>query len=388
VRRIDAVSVKLPYRNSRSKWLDGSRVRYEGDTEIFTYNVGREPLEVHSHQYNWQQAFLSAGLEPPIVWDNRKPPVQQVLDNMVMGLARMAPTHKELCLWEEAFHCYPPVAKQLKHIFTHSVMIAANDNGGCKVHKEGWSAIATMPSAQYFDSVIHGNIIWKTDGAKTADMYRSLGVTDLYYATQPMSPSFGDRLTALKFDFEHRLEELKKGRYIYDFSFVGSAHGDYRYVLNLPETTALFQAKGVRTVLYGAGMRDGSLLPHESDNVDIWGMPVADLYLNSFATANVPFIGLLSMRLYDAWETGTLLIQHDPVGELDDFGIEPDVHYASYDGSVADMIRVIKYYQQHMSETERILRAGFAKGREMQLRYSKERTIEDLLNHHSHKWGY
>ena len=386
MKTVKAVFVTLPYRTAQSKWLDGAESRHVDGLEIFQLVVGDTPVELHVLKYDWQHAFSVGGETPRVSWNNRNPPGRPVIDAMLRDLAELARAGYSLCLWEEAIHCYPAVAVHLKQIFAHSVLLAANDNGGCAVHSVGWTAVATGPSAGFFNSVIHGNTIWKNDGSQTSDMYRSLGVSDLYYATQPLSPSFGEELTARNFTFEARIQQLHEHRYSNDLAFVGGLHGDFRFALNTAESSNLFQTAELRTRIYGAGMRDGLLLPQ--DAVDMWGRPVAALYLDSFATVNLQFIGLMSMRQYDAWESGTLLLQRDPVGELDEFGIKNGVHYVEYDLTVQDLIVKIKYYQAHMSETQAILLAGRDKGRELREKYNRARALEQILEKHWHKWGW
>lgn len=384
VRVLRAVAVKLSYRTATSPWLDVPACRTEGDYEVYRLMLEDGPIELHVCSYDWRRAYAIAGIPAQVSWDNRKTQPRQVIDAMVRDLQDLAQAGNRLCLWEEAYHCCPGVAEHLKRIFSHSVLMAANDNDGCGV--VGWTQVATGPSARFFDSVIHGNIIWKNDGSRTADMYRSLGVSDLYYATQPLSPSFGDSLTDRGFDFDDRMAKVRHKEYSLDLAFVGGQHGRLRYILNEPTTSALFMSSGIRSKIYGYGMRDGDLLP--KDAVDDWGRPVAGLYLNAFSTVNIPFIGLLSMRMYDAWESGTLLIQRDPVGELDEFGIKDGVHYVGYDGTMHGLICMIRCQQDCADETESILRAGRLKGRHMRETYSKIHAMERLLSRHSHKWDW
>lgn len=377
-------AVYIPASPLPGKWPESADTDFStalAARETLEYCVNGEPVNVHMRWYTPLCAYAAekelpfpTDSHPP--WDNRVSPAQQVLTTMLRHIEQIAANGCKICFWWGPWHCYPAVAVHLKRLFVHSIMIWEND---CPMT----TALSTWPVAEYFDSGIHGNVIWTTDGDRTGAMYKSRGTGDTFYATQPLTPFFEDGLKMASFSIDTRITQLINGAYSNDLVFLGGLLGDRRAALNTIETTALFNAAGLRTKIHGIGMRDGQLLPAE-----LFGRPGANLYLDSFATVNVPFIGLMSMRQYDAWESGTLLIQHDTVGELDEFGIVAGTHYVAYNGTIQDMIDKIQYYKSNMAKTEAILRAGHAKGRELREKYSKKRAIEQILEKHGHKWGW
>jgi len=312
-------------------------------------------------------------------------PPQPVIDLMIKELTEIAKECK-ICYWEHARHCYPPVAECMSKVFAHSILTNADDSHGS-------TEIRTEPVAQFFSSVFHGNFIWTEEGEKTEDLYRNLGVKDIHYYSMSSSGGFLDGLRDAGwmqgdvFDMDRRIQQLRDGKYETDLVFVGGNMGKHRTKYN--ENADLFAQSGVRLKLYGIRMKDDVLRPHPMFGYDPHGLgwPVANVYLNSFSTVNIQFIGLMATRPFDAWASGTLLFMWDPVGELKQCGIEDKVHYVAFDG-FQDLINKVKYYKGHMDEVEPILRAGHAFGAAFPFEHSVRNAMRKVLATNKHKWGW
>jgi hypothetical protein len=378
-------AVTIGYQPSWEKWPDTLDMGFDSvmaKRQDGHYTINGEPVTVRMRWYPVHRTYIGANIHvlpvqhPFIV--NTMPPPQPVLDWWVRDLEALAASGVTLVLWEHAYQCYPPVAQHLKRLFKHSILIHGDDCPGS-------TEIKTAPIAQYFDSVFHGNLIWTAPGEKTADLYHRLGVQDTHYLTLGPTGGFTPTLPGgAPFDLDQRIQQLSEQRYLHDVVFAGSMMGTYRQRYNEPEATALFNAAGLKVKLYGVGMRDGPLVPRIPSTI---GKPVGQLYAAAFSTVNIQFIGLISTRSYDAWSSGTLLVQYDPVHELDPIGILPGVHYAHYDGTVQGLINTVRYYQHHFDEAERILRAGYEIGPKLQAEYNMTRAVERVLAKFASKWS-
>ena len=377
------------------------------------YHTTKGDVVIRTRHYPIHRGYVIAGhLETPVKHpfiNNLLPPPHKVMDAMLRDLRDIANDGVTICLWEHAYQCYPYVAQHLRNIFKHSIIVHADDCPGA-------TEIKTQPVARHFDSAIHGNIIWKLDGSKTEDLYKGWGVTDTHYLTLSVTGGFmpgladwmkepdvkdakdagvgsgiaplrqeGVPSTGKSFDIDRRVAQLRAKAYTFDLAFVGGKLGQFRPKLNEPGTTAAFRAAGLRTKIAGIGMRDGALLPRIPATL---GGPVAQLYINSFSTLNLQFIGLMGTRPYDAWASGTLLLQWDPVGEMAEVGAQDGVHFVGYDGTIVDLIAKVKYYQAHMDETESIVRAGLELGSELPKKHSMCKALERILVKYKDKIGW
>lgn len=405
-------AVIVGYLPSWGKWPDSSDTDYNailGQRVDAPYSLHGAPLTLRTRRYPVHRAYAVAGqlkLPPhtphPFI-NNLNPPPQPVLDAMIYDLDCVARDGCQLCLWEHAYQCYPYVAQHLRRIFKHSILLHGDDAPGS-------TEIKTAPIAKFFDSVLHGNLVWHPGGEHTAALYRRLGVADTHYVTMSMTGGFVEGLGAwgqhvepapapgtvvmrrsplhpmvrrAEVDLERRLAGLRAGQYQYDLVFVGANMGQQRPKLNRPETTQALATAGLRTKFHGVGMRDGELAPR---NPAALGTPVAQLYLNAFAVLNLQFVGLMGTRVYDAWAAGNLLVQWDPVGELDLLGVRAGEHYAGYDGTIPGLIRTVRYYQAHFDETERIIRAGHEQGPQLSTQHSVYGGVQAVLQKFAHKW--
>ena len=395
-------------------YLDILALREDGK-----YVVNGEEVTMRVRWYPVHRAYTMAGvtelpLQHPFINNTLVPP-QSVLDAMVVDLRAMASDGCKILFWEHAYHCYPFVAQRLKGLYAHSVLIHCDDSPGATETK-------TQPIAKFFDSVFHGNLIWLPNGELTEYLYQhrlgvadthyialsttggfrcglsdwivggaaqssddGIGIAPLRYALGGSEASYLNRTAVGWFNMDRRVKQIRSGAYANDLVFVGGLMNDLRSRLNEQSCTALFHTAGLRTKIYGIGMRDGPLLPRVPVSL---GQTTAPLYLDSFSALNVPFIGLVGTRPFDCWASGTLLLQHATTNELAVLGINPGVHYAEFDGSIEDLIRTVRYYQQHLDETEAVIRAGHALGEELSRRYSLQNATEEVLTKFEHKWGW
>lgn len=396
--------VIVGYQPSWAKWPDTNDLNYDSVLSWrsdYACKIGDETVTVRRRWYPVHRAYVVAGVlklpAPHPAINNLMVPPKSVLDAMTYDLECVANDGCQLCVWEHAYQCYPEVAQHLKRLFVHSTLISADDSPGSTEPK-------TAPIAKFFNSAILCNVTWNASGERTSDLYRRLGVDETYYVAlsctggfmEGMATSIGLRyggaqtghdgpMVQQPFDLERRIAQIRSGAYAHDLVFVGVSLGSVRQQLNLPETSALFSAAGLRTRIHGWAMRDGELLPRTST---MPGHPVAMLYLNSFATVNPRFVGLMGTRPFDAWASGTLLVQHDPVGEMEHIGLKSGVHYASYDGTVQGLIRTVKYYKTHLDETEAILREGYRVGKELPEKYSIPGAINEILRKNRERLGW
>jgi len=355
------------------------------------YAVGSEAVTVRVRWYPVHRAYVAAGVQalptPHPYVDNTKPPAKSVLDAMIGDLAAIA-RECRICYWEHAHQCYPAVASSLGRLFRHSILLHGDDCPGS-------TEIKTMPIACYFDSVFHGNVIWRSDGDRTRDLYRRFGVRDTHYVSAFTSAGLERGIRDLgwcrpdgTFDLDRRIDQLRAGGYDCDLAFVGAKMGGQRMLLD--GYADLLRGVGLRVRFHGVGMRHGPLQPYPPIGIHPLGLawPLADLYMRSFSTVNCPFIGLMGTRPFDAWMSGVLLVSADPVGEMSSLGIQPGIHYAAYDGTLAGLASTVLHYKGHVDETERIVRAGYEFGRKFFAQHSVDRAMERVLAANVHKWGW
>lgn len=400
-------AVVVGYRPNWCKWPDTIDKDFSNVLSHrfqHTYTTDNNTYTVTFRWYPVYRAYtvandLNIPTKHPFI-DNTNPPSQTVIGQMIRDLSDIANDGCELCLWENMYQCFPQVAEKLRGTFKHSIMIHAND---CLIA----TSKNTEPVAAFFDSVIHGNIIWKSDGALTKDLYKSLGVEDTHYMVLGTTGGFIDGLlrcygkqaigdtgsgispvrlcteqTQSTIDISARIESLAKHAYHNDLVFVGGGMGEHRAALNA--AAKVFDASGLNVKLYGIGMRDGPLLPRDPATL---GSSIPSLYLDSFAVLNRQFIGLMGTRPFDAWATGNVLVQCDPVGELDQIGVLAGTHYASYDGTINGLIDVVRYYKKHSDEAIEIAKAGNMIGVHLIKTYSINNAIETILSKNLHKFG-
>jgi len=408
----------IGYRPDWQKWPDTGDTNYDSvllqrnDTLYDLGDLGDVTLRTRWYPIHRGYAVanhLQLPMQHPFI-NNLMNPWMPVLDAMIYDLECLANDGVQLVIWEHAYQCYPYVAQHLKRIFKHSVLIHCDDSPGA-------TEIKTDPIAKFFDSAIVGNLIWTTAGEKTKDLYARWGVIDTHYLAlsttggfmegladahgwvkpredgvgiAPLRHGFGGAQTGYsgppchgRLDLDRRMAQLRAKDYDHDLSFVGGGMGGFRPLLNHPTTTQTFNQAGLRTVVAGIGMRDGPLMPRDPATL---GHTVAGLYLRSFAALNVPFIGLMGTRPFDAWASGTLLVQHDPVGELDGIGVRPGVHYADFDGTIAGLVQAVRYYQQHMDEAEAIIRAAYEVCWSLPKTYSIPGAVARILLANWGKW--
>jgi len=386
MRTIEGVIVG--YQNVWRKWPDSEDRDYSSvlaKRELREYTVAGESIVVCMRWYPAHRAYVLAGVNKTPVWhpsiNNTVLPPQSVMDAMLKDLTDIANDSVTLCYWEHAYQCYPYVAQHLKRIFKHSILMHADDCPGS-------TELKTEPIAKYFDSVIHGNVIWHPNGELTSSLYNRLGIQDTHYVALGVSAGFMKGLdnelsVGQVFSVEDRIEQLREGGYSYDMVFVGGALGDQRAILNEDKTTALFKAAGLRTRILGVGMRDGTLHPRIPPDL---GTPVAAVYLSAFSVLNMPMVGLMGTRPFDAWASGTLLIQQEMTHELRHLGILSGEHYAPFNGTMEDLIRVVRYHQEHFDETVKMIRAGYKYGMELSRRYNSKTAMESILTKARNKW--
>lgn len=416
MKSVEAVIVGyLPW---EKKWPDSSDTDYNsvlGKRDSIEYNVDGETVKVIVRWYPVFRAYAMAGVSPPLhhpYINNSINPPQSVMDAMHYDLMCIANDGCKLLFWEHAYQCYPPVAQFLKGMFAHSVLIHCDDAPGS-------TEIKTLPIARFFDSAIVGNIIWNASGEKTKDLYRRMGINDTHYLAlsttggfmeglaeqiglpkkaeegigiAPLRHGFGGARTGYAgvgekpgIDLDRRIDQIRRGAYSNDVVFVGGCMGPHRAKFNTAESAACLASAGIRNRILGIGMRDGPLMPRDPATL---GRTVAKLYLDSFAALNIQFIGLMGTRPFDAWASGTLLVQWDPVGELADLGVVAGIHYAAYDGTIPGLISTIRYYQSHLDETEEILRSGYEISLVLPKENSIPRATERILSANKSKWGW
>lgn len=395
--------VIVGYQPSWRKWPDTQDTNYDSvlkERADTYYMVGSERVHVLRRLYPVHRAYVMAGVPrlpaPHPSINNLCVPPQSVFDAMVYDLTCLANDGCGICVWEHAYQCYPAVAAHLKRLFVHSTLISADDAPGS-------TEIKTEPIARFFDSAILGNLTWCAAGEKTSDLYKRMGVNETYYVALSCTGGFMEGVAAgasryggaqtghdgplplAQLDIDKRIAQIRSGAYAHDLVFVGVAMGQGRQLLNSPQAGALFAAAGLRTRIHGYGMRDGVLQPRSLTQP---GLPVAMLYLNSFAVVNARSVGLMGTRPFDVWASGTLLIQHDPVGELEYIGVKAGVHYAAYDGTIEGLIRTARYYQTHLDEAEAIIRAGHAIGKELPVKHSIPGAISSILEKNRARLGW
>lgn len=389
-------AVVIGWRRCWGKWPDTD------DMDYTLIRDSRQELQLSESQslllrvYPVHRAFARTGTQDlptkhPFI-NNTIIPNERVLKRMVKDLEDIARDGCRICIWEHARFCYPEVAQHLKRIFDVSILIHCDDSEG----PQGSTELRTRPVAQYFDAVLHGNVIWTKDGQTTMDLYRSFGLKHVRFFCMGTTGGFCEELfggllqvetgicpisyvttSRLKgVDISRRMKQFSVQNYDYDIVFVGGLMGKERVDINSSESMMKFEGVGLKTKIAGIGMRDGPLLPRVAETL---GGPVAKLYLKSFAVLNLPFIGLMGTRPYDAWLSGNPLVQHDPVGELKHLGIESGVHYIDYDGTVDHLIEQVLYYKNNLRKLEVILRLGQAKGRQLMSEYSLQKGLMTLL---------
>jgi hypothetical protein len=339
-------------------------------------------------------------------------------DEPVVVLVRIYPLHKDqtravsdlldaandgcqICLWDADFS-YPQMTQRLRDIFPHTIRSFSNDGpSGTKTK--------TDPIAAHFDTALHGNRICSLSGERTGQHYKDLGVKDVRYTCQNESNGFieglGDWVRPSRscyadawqklppaestgFDFDRRMSQFRTNGYANDLVFVGGRTGPFRHKIN-SEAGQM----NLRTRFYGGGMRDGLLgagavTGHDLNSDLREGSLVTKLYLDSFAVLNLQYIGLLSTRLFDAWASGSLLFMWDPIDELAEVGIHSGEHYVGFDGTVADLAAKVRYYQSHLDETERIIRAANKRSVLFRTEYGFHNTMPRILSDYKSKWGW
>lgn len=402
-------AVIVGWKPSWGKWPDTADMNYSSvlaQRVDVPHTVNGEQVVLRLRWYPIHQAFVKAGvatLPMPHPWiNNTRPPPAVVYAAMVRDFEELARDGCKICFWEHAFHCYPAVSYRLKKVFAHSVFVFCDD---CPEA----TGIKSLPVAPHFDTVFHGNLLCTPAGAKTRDLYLRLGVPDVQYFALSTTAGFmrgvrlalgrpaGDPDEALGsaplryrpvdttdgVDINQRMQQLRTGSYTNDVVFVGGCLGENRNRLNSPEFAETFQRSGLRAQIKGYGMRDGILQPRVLDGM---GEPVAKLYLDSFAALNPRSAGLMGTRPFDAWASGTLLFQKDPVDELAQLGVQAGRHYVEYDGTAADLCSKVLYYKSHLDEVEAILREGKQVGDRLSVEHSIWSATSRVLNNNTKKW--
>jgi len=388
--RIEAVIVG--WQAGWNKWPDSE------DRDYSSVLSRRALLELDSVEvcFRWypiHRAYTIAGEGLPVTHpyvNNTVLPSANVRKIMVADLRAIALDGCRLCIWEQAIQCYPDVVYYLSELFRHAILIHCDDCPGS-------TELKTERIASYFDTVFHGNIVWNRAGEHTSALYRRLGVEDAHYIAlgttggfldglldNPEGTEEGAGITPLRyglssalpgrkpFSLDDRIAALRRREYRYDLAFVGGALGDQRAEFN----RFVAANRDLRIACFGIGMSGGPLTPRIPR---IIGRPVAKLYLSSFATINIPFIGLMGTRPFDAWASGTLLFQHDALHELEAVGVQAGKHYVNFAG-FGSLSSSIRHYQKELDETEEILRAGHALGEKLRAKYSIKAALASVLD--------
>lgn len=371
------------------KWPDSQDMDYSGIMAQRTdghYTVDGESVTVRTRRYPAFRAIAATGKDIRVDYpgiDNNQEMAPVAAAQMVADLAGIAKECK-IIYWEHGWNCPPSVASHLKRLFAHSILFHGDDSPMA-------SKLRSIPIARYFDSAFHGNVIWTHEGERTAKLYKSNGCADTHYIGPGPTGGFVEGLGA--FDLEDRIRKIRAGQYSLDLVFVGGLIGPTRQMFNtrLHGFRSAGQVQGLRIRFHGIGMVDGCIPPQDPNariGCPTLGKTVAPVYLDSFATVNLQYVGLPSSRMVDAMISGTLLFMWDPTGELAEIGVLPNVHYALFDGTFPGLLNRVMHFKTHLDETEKIVRAAYTLGKGFSRQHSVDQALTQILTANKQKWGW
>ena len=363
MKRVEVKEVIVDHYSSWGKWPDSDDEDYSSVLDWrgrSVYTDGNTEIEVTSCQYPAYSAYPAAGdLELPTVYPIRNAlerPSLAVLEKMKEHLLGYRDRGYKIIRWRHAWECYAPVVEALKPYF----LMVLEFGDDCPISTDQ----KTAPIAGSFDAALLMMIIQNYQtGDKCIDLYKSFGVP---YARQALAgPSFA---------IAAREPEggVPPDRDI-DLVWVGSVGwANPERVDFLHDLAKALPTEDLEIRMHGAGMPHGHL-PKED---------LPETYLRSKMGVNYAHSSLLNGRFFDLPIMGIVQVMHDRWGEAKGLGILPGEHYLDFNGTLPDLLRVVRENKDNPEKLRRIASAGRRQALQAQADWTPYRILKEFYFDH------
>lgn len=326
--------------------------RYTRGDVTIDLTAQRFPAFHAYHQVGCRE--LPGGLQPTQINSIIHPP-QEVMDQQVRDLEHFGKGFQVLS-WPGVFQCFAPVAAHLKRIFNFAVLATGDDCPGSSEYK-------TFPVCPFFDLAQHQMYVWNYEtGQLTGDEYRKRGTTHTkFLAPGGGSSGFTVKLADDKFDIQEKIRRIRSGELTYGLAYVGlNGYPNPLRVSFLTQLNSEWQRVhdlGLKTGLWGIGMRDGML--GQKLHPKGPGLFVAPVYQDALFTINYPVSSIFNSRLIDAWESGVIQLIPDKHGELAALGFKDGEHFIMFDGTLDGCIEKLREWKDRTEDLAKMAEAGY-----------------------------
>jgi len=354
---------------------DFSHVCAMRDVAPADYEFDGQKIKVVSRFYPAYKAFAEAGEDPPMGYqwiDNNKVPSQRVLDIMLRDLTELS-KECSVVLWDHARNCYPAVAQKIPELFRLAILPFADDCPGSSENK-------TFPVAKWFDALYYQMKVWDFNtGVLTANKYAEIAPRlKCYFKGQNETVGLAEGLSNTGFNVMDKINNLRRGVYpAVDLAFVGYRAWHWRRTF----LDGLNNADGAGLVmrLHGTEMKHGEMDGRYAPNP---GYHVSKLYSNTLFGPNAQVSSIFNSRLMDLWRCGVVQMVYDPHAELESEGFVPWVHYVPFDGTVDDLLRLVREMKPQRDRLADIMEAAAIKVDQYQTAKSSKAVYARIYGEH------
>lgn len=359
----DVVAVETPHPHAHVElqeplWPDGASRDYAAvHAERHVENIGGVPAETRVYD-----PYSAYPLDEPLptgqpygrainnlLWK----PSSHAIETMASDLAALAPSWPVL-YWDSAIQCFPEVACQLRRLFRLTILGFGDDLPGS-------SNLKTFPVARWFDVLFHNMHIYdRATGRTVPQVYAARGLSDCrFVAWGPMEPVYDEAY------FDRKIQAMQDGVLDFDLAWVGSAGltpARHRLI------RAVEALGAPRWALFGPEMAAG-----------LWPELPSSLYARSLFGLNAPEGSFFNGRFADLMCSGTIMLAHDPWGELSHFGFVDGEHFIGFDGTAAGLAATVEARRGDRCGLARIARAGRTRFLDYRAEFDMDRVLGKVL---------